>query len=172
MIGIAAALPVELRIVFETLRRRPLLAVAASVAVTFGLLAAPPRVPENPATITIDVAPAAVSAGGQAEVTLKLEAKAGIKIARYPQIKLLVPAEQGLVAEAESRIGSSKPPPPDKLSTNYWSEVDPVTLTLVLDDAVAPGAYEIEAKLTYFFCVDGEFCAPARASVKIPLAVE
>jgi hypothetical protein len=168
----AAPRSVELGIVFETSQHRPLLAVAATVVVTLGLLAAPPRVPKNPATITIDVAPGAVSAGGRAEVTLRLEAKEGIKIARYPQIKLQVPAQDGLVGEAETRIGSSKPPPPDKLSTNYWGEVDPVTLTLELDEAATPGAYEIEAKLTYFFCVSGDFCAPARVPVKIPLAVE
>jgi len=161
-----------LGIVFDHLQRHPLLAVAASAAVTLGLLAAPPRVPKNPATITIDVAPAAVSAGGQTEVTLRLEAKEGIKIARYPQIKLKVSAQEGLVGQAESRIGSNKPPPPDKLSTNYWGDVDPVTLTLELDDDAAPGAHEIEAKLTYFFCVSGDFCAPARVPVKIPIAVE
>jgi len=161
-----------LGIVLKTLQRRPLLVVVATLAVTLGLLAAPPRVPKEPATITIDVTPEALSAGGQAEVTLKLEAKQGIKIARYPQIKLQVPAQQGLVDEAETRIGSSQPPPPDKLSTNYWGTVDPVTLTLDLDHALVPGAHEIEAKLTYFFCVSGDFCAPARVPIKIPLAVE
>jgi hypothetical protein len=146
--------------------------IALALAASLGVAAAPPRVPKNPAVITIDVTPEAVPAGGSAEVTVTIAPKAGIKIARYPQIKLEVPAQDGLVGEAATRIGSTAPPPPDKMKTNYWTKVDPVTLTLTLDRAAVPGAHEIDGKLTYYFCVSGDFCAPARVPVKIPLAVE
>jgi hypothetical protein len=137
-----------------------------------GTALAAPKPPKNPADITIDVAPEAVAAGGEAEVTVTIVAKPGIKIARYPQIKLDVKAQEGLVAEATARIGDKKPPPPDKLSTNYWGEVDPVQLTLTVDENAASGHHDVEGKLTYYFCVSGDFCAPARVPVKIPVSVD
>ncbi len=30
---------------------------------------------------------------------------------------------------------------------------------------------DVEGKLTYYFCVSGDFCAPARVPVKIPVSV-
>ena len=147
------------------------LAVAVALTVAAGAGASPRRPPENPAEIRIAVSPEAVSPGDQAEVTLELAPKDGIKIARYPQIKLVVPARDGLVHEARTSIGSAKPPPPDKLKTNYWGKVDPVRLTLTVDEAAATGTHQVDAKLTYYFCVSDDFCAPARVPIKIPLAV-
>lgn len=146
--------------------------LASSLATAPAMLAAPRKPPKNPAKITIDVAPKAVSPGGAAEVKLTLAPIDGVKIARYPRIKLDVPAREGLVDRAGASIGSEKPPPPDQLATNYWKEVDPVLLTLTVDPAAASGDHEVDAKLTYYFCVSGDFCAPARVPVKIPLAVE
>ena len=152
-------------------RSLPLAAALAGLALVTLTPAGPTRPPKNPADITIEVAPEGVAAGGQAEVTVTIVPRAGIKIARYPQIKLAVKAQEGLVGEAEARIGSKKPPPPDKLADNYWKDVDPVRLTLTLDEAVASGTHDVEGKLTYYFCVSGDFCAPARVPVKIPVSV-
>ena len=153
-----------------------------SIAVAIGLLIAAvcgPEVaagavkpPKNPARIDLEVSPASVPAGGKADVTLTIAPIDGVKIARYPQIRLQVPESLGLVGAAEVRIGSRTPPPPDRLNDNYWKQVDPVTLTLAVDASATSGAHEIEAKLTYYFCVSGNYCAPARVPLTIPLAVD
>ena len=147
-----------------------LLALSMSLGLTAS--AAPVKPPKNPARITIEVAPEVLAPGGEAEVTLRIDPIDGVKIARYPQIKLVVEAQDGFVGDARATVGSAKPPPPDKLDTNYWGEVDPVVMTLRLDDDATPGTHEIDGKLTYYFCVSGNYCAPARVPVKIPLGVQ
>jgi spermidine/putrescine-binding protein len=128
--------------------------------------------PANPAKVVISVSPETVAPGGQAEVTVKLTPSAGIKINRYPKIKLSVPTQEGRVAEVEAEVGNESPPPLDDPESNYFDVVDPVTLTLDLDDSISSGAHEIEGKLTYFYCVKKSgFCAPKRATVKIALNV-
>jgi hypothetical protein len=149
-----------------------LLSLILAAGLCASALAAPVKPPKNPAKIAIAVAPEAVAAGGQAEVTLSIAPIEGVKVNRYPQIKLKVAAVEGLVAEAEVKIGDTKPPPAGKKS-NYWEKVDPVKLTLAVDEAATSGDHEIDAKLTYFFCLPASgFCAPARVPVKIPVSVE
>jgi DsbC/DsbD-like thiol-disulfide interchange protein len=152
----------------DTPLRTPCLIVLLALAAVAE--AAPRRLPENPAEIRIAVSPEAVAPGETAAVSVEILPQEGIKIARYPQIKLEV-SGTGLVEDAEARIGNATPPPPDQLATNYWGKVDPVRLTLTVHGTAAAGAHEIDGKLTYFFCVSGDFCAPARVPVKIPLAV-
>ena len=84
-----------------------LAAVLGQVAV-----AAPLKPPANPAKITISVTPQSVAPGGQAEITLTIDPISGVKINRYPQIKLKVPDQEGLVGEAETAIGSKMLPLP------------------------------------------------------------
>ena len=71
------------------------------------------------------------------------------------QIKLQIPGEDGLVAEALAEIGNSRPPAPDKMDDNYYKTVDPVKLTLSLDEGARSGKHTIDGKLTYFYCVTG-----------------
>ena len=68
-----------------------LLAALGQVAI-----AAPLKPPEKPAKITVSVAPESVAPGAQAVVTLTIDPISGVKINRYPQIKLTVPDQQGL----------------------------------------------------------------------------
>jgi hypothetical protein len=131
--------------------------------------AAPERPPENPAKIVVEVAPQVVASGESVDLTVKLTPHAGIKINRYPQIKLQVPEQPGLVAAGEARIGDAQPP--EKEGANYWSAVDPVRLTLSLDRSFSPGRHELEGKLTYYFCIPDSYCAPARVPLKIPVEV-
>ena len=135
-------------------------------------LAAPVTPPENPAKITISVEPKRVAPGGQAKITLTIDPISGVKINRYPQIKLKVPEQAGLVGEAEIRIGSKTPLPLDDEGSNFWKKVDPVNLTLSVDAAAASGKQEIDAKLIYYYCLSGNFCAPKRVQVKIPLDIQ
>jgi len=135
-------------------------------------IAAPVKPPANPAKITISVAPESVAPGGRAEITLTLDPISGVKINRYPQIKLKVPNQEGLVSEVESAIGSKSPLPLDEPGSNFWTKVDPLNLTLTVDAAAKSGEHEIEAKLIYYYCVSGEFCAPKRVPITIPLDVE
>jgi hypothetical protein len=157
---------------FQPLRKTLVLPIAVAAAVALTSVAAAVKPPKNPATITVDVTPQAVTPGGEAEVTLKLAPIDGVKINRYPKIKLRVPTQEGLVAQTEASIGSSTPPPPDK-KTNYWDGVDPLIVNLTLDEAATSGNHEIAAKLTYYFCVPASgFCAPKRVPIKIPINIE
>jgi hypothetical protein len=162
---------------FQPLRKTLALpiAVALALAVALSGVSASVKPPKNPAKIIVDVTPQAVSPGGEAEVTLKLEPIDGVKINRYPKIKLRVPVHEGLVAETEGSIGSSTPPPPDQKDkkANYWNKVDPLIVKLTLDEAATSGNHEIDAKLVYYFCVPASgFCAPKRVPLKIPIVIE
>jgi hypothetical protein len=146
-----------------------LLVAAGSVA----MAALPSEPPAEPARVEISVAPESVSPGGEAEVTLRLTPKSGIKINRYPQIKLAVPGVDGLAVEAEVSLGNDAPPPAGQMESNYFDEIDPLRLQLAIDGAARAGKHEIEGRLVYYYCVKKSgFCAPARLNVKIPLQVK
>lgn len=133
---------------------------------------APKTPPKEPATIQIAVAPEATKPGEEAKVTVHLSPLDGIKINKYPKIKLKVPGQEGLVGAGEAAIGNSEPPPPDKMEGNYYKTVDPVELTLHVDPKAAAGRHEVTGQLSYFYCVAASgFCAPAKVSVSIPLTV-
>jgi hypothetical protein len=146
----------------------------STVLIASGAVLAAPNSgqPANPAKVTISVSPEAVAPGGEARVTVKLTPSSGIKINRYPKIKVSVPAQEGLVAESGAEVGNDSPPPLDDPDSNYFEDVDPVTLELDLDDSIPSGAHEIEGKLTYYYCVTKSgFCAPRRTPVKIAVNV-
>jgi len=122
--------------------------------------------------VEVGVAPAAVPAGSEAEVTVTLSVNPGFKLNKYPKIKLAVPAVQGLVGGAEIASGSDAPPPPDRLETNYFKTVDPLKLKLAVDSTASRGRHDLDAKLSYFYCVAASgYCAPAKVALKIPLTV-
>jgi hypothetical protein len=137
-------------------------------------VAADTRPPKEPARIAISVSPESLAAGGTATVTVKLEPKDGIKINRYPRIKLVVPEQDAVAAESSASVGNDAPPPPEKLATgaNYYDEVDLLELELPISGSAASGKHDIEGKLTYFYCVTASgMCAPARVPVSIPVEV-
>jgi hypothetical protein len=151
---------------------RRLSGMALLLCLSGTLHAQPVTPPRNPAVIQIAVAPERVAPGGETTVTVTLEPIEKVKIARYPQIKLQVPAQPGLVMAAETAIGDAEPPAPEHLEHNYWGKVDAVVLTLQVDPAAKSGRQEVEAKLRYNYCVSGSFCAPARVPVKFTIDVE
>ncbi len=106
-------------------------------------------------------------------MTITLRPNAGIKLNKYPKIKVQVPGAAGLVAAAEGAIGNAAPPPADHLEANYYKGVvDPLVVTLHVDKSAARGAHEVPAKLTYFYCVTASgYCAPAKVDVTLPLTV-
>lgn len=136
------------------------------------LLAAPFTPPTNPAIVHLDVQPARVTAGSEATVTIRLEPIEKVKIARYPQIKVQVEAQPGLVLAAESAIGDERPPAPEALENNYWDTVDAIVLKLRVDPDAKRGRQEVQAKLRYNYCVGGSYCAPARVPLTITIDVE
>ena len=159
---------------YKLTRLFAVLAICAAL-VAPGMMSAAPNSsqPANPAKVTVSVSPGSVAPGGEAQVTVKLTASSGIKINRYPKIKVSVPATEGFVAEAEAEVGNDSPPPLDDPESNYFEVVDPVTLKLDLDDSIKSGAHEIEGKLIYYYCVTKSgFCAPKRTSVKIAVNVK
>jgi hypothetical protein len=151
-------------------------ALAAVAIIALGL-AAPaaqsPKPPAHPAVIAVSVEPESLSPGGRAEATLTLAPMEGVVINRYPKITLKVAESLGVVRAAEAAVGNDAPPPPDdKSGSNYFDTVDPVRLTLQLDEAIKPGPHEIEGQLKYYYCVKKSgFCAPKRETVKLPLKV-
>ena len=138
-----------------------------------GAAAAAPEGEEAPVKVSVKVAPGPVSAGGETAVTLELVPRAGIKLNKYPKIKLSIPATPGLNAAAETAIGNSAPPPADQLDSNYYKgPVDPLTVSLHVDEGAASGAHEVAGKLSYFYCVAASgYCAPAKVAVSIPITV-
>ncbi len=147
-----------------------LLALAPSRA---GVEAAPTKPSGADAVkVSVGVAPPTVAAGSEAEVTLTLTVNPGFKLNRYPKVKLVVPAVDGLVAAGEVTSGSDAPPPPDKLETNYFKSVDPLRLRLSVASSAPKGRHDVDAKLSYFYCVAASgYCAPARIPLKIPITV-
>ena len=129
--------------------------------------------PDAPVKISVAVAPQAISAGTDAVLTVKLAPKTGIKLNKYPKIKLQIPAVDGLVNGAEQSLGNPAPPPPDQLDANYFhGGIDPLTITLHLDPKAAKGPHDIRAKLNYFYCVAASgFCAPFKTELTIPVTV-
>lgn len=124
------------------------------------------------ASVRVLASPDPAPRGGPVEVRLELTPASGIKINKYPRIKLKIPAQSGIVAEAEGSVGADRPPPPDELETNYFKTVDPVTLRLELDGGIPAGRHEISGRLSYFYCVTKSgYCAPAKVDVRIPIVV-
>ena len=144
-----------------------LLAGGASLA---GTQVKPPKVP---AEIKLSVKPEAVAPGGSARITVELEPIEGVKINQYPKIQVKVPAQEGLVAAAETSMGSDKPPPEDNLAANAFKELKPLHLTIELDPAAPAGKHELDGKVTYAYCMSKSgFCARKRVPVKIPITVQ
>jgi hypothetical protein len=154
---------------------------AASVVAVLICTVSASGVPPEPASVTSDaqvriaisVAPQPVGAGSDASVTIKLDPKPGIKMNKYPKIKLQVPAVPGLTGSAEQSLGNTAPPPADQLDANYFhGGVDPLNVTLHVDADAAAGRHEIHAKLSYFYCVAASgYCAPAKAELTIPVTI-
>lgn len=149
------------------------LALACILTAATRISGADPKAPKgDPATISIAVSPESVAPGGEAAVTVRLVPGSGIKINKYPRIKVIVPEKAGLVAASEASVGNDSAPPPDKLETNYFKTIDPVQLKLKLDTAAPKGRQEIDGKVSYFYCVAASgYCAPAKVAVKIPVVV-
>jgi hypothetical protein len=143
-----------------------------ALALSTVALAAPPAEPP-PVQVSISVAPEPTAPGGDASVTVVLKPAAGIKLNKYPKIKLQVPAAAGVVAEASGAIGTSGPPPSDQLESNYYKGgVDPLVVHLAVDPKATAGKHDVPGKLSYFYCVAASgYCAPAKVDVSIPLTV-
>lgn len=148
------------------------LAAGLSLVVLGTALAGGPTPPKVPAAIRVTVDPETSPAGEKVAVLLALEPIEGVKINRYPQIKLEVEARAGLVGRARAVAGDDVPPPVEKMQSNYFDKIEPLRLALDVDAAAPAGRHELEAKLTYFYCMPASgFCAPVRVPVTIPLEV-
>jgi hypothetical protein len=128
---------------------------------------------EPPVKVAIAVAPTPAVPGQDAAVTVTLQPGPGIKLNKYPKIKLQVAAAPGVVAAAEGSIGASRPPAADQLESNYYKGgVDPLVVHLAVDPAATSGQHEVPGRLSYFYCVAASgYCAPAKVDVSIPLTV-
>jgi DsbC/DsbD-like thiol-disulfide interchange protein len=126
----------------------------------------------DPAKLVVTVNPLKATPGQAVEVVVRVEPNPGIKVNRYPKMKLQVPASAGLVSEAEVSVGASEMPPIEQPEANYYKTVDPVALKVQLDPKAPKGAHKVQARFTYYYCVAASgFCAPERTSITIPLDV-
>jgi hypothetical protein len=132
-----------------------------------------PSPSDTPVKVTVAVSPTAVGAGSDTSVTVRLDPKPGIKMNKYPKIKLQIAAVPGLVDSAEESVGNPGPPPANQLDANYFhGGIDPLTLKLHVDPKAVKGPHEIPARLSYFYCVAASgYCAPAKADLTIPVNV-
>ncbi len=131
-----------------------------------------PPPPKNPVAIRVAVAPESVASGGRADVTVQLVPASGIKLNKYPRIKVTVPAQDGLAAPADASIGNDAAPPPDQMESNYFKTVDPVKVSLKLDGKAKAGRHEFDGKVSYFYCVAASgYCTTAKSAIKIPVVV-
>lgn len=128
---------------------------------------------EPPVKLEISVDPAAVAPGSTAAATIKLVPRPGIKLNKYPKIKLQIPAAPGLVDATEGSIGNPGPPPADDLDANYYhGDVDPLIVRFHVDPAASHGKHPVAAKVSYFYCVAASgYCAPAKVDVVLPVTV-
>ena len=156
--------------IMKHLNKIPLTLLAiCSLFLAADALAAPPA---EPARIQLQLAPVEVAAGEQTQLNLMLTPIDGVKINRYPKIKLKIEAQDGVVAAAETAVGNEKAPAPGEMDKNYFKTVDPLALMLSIDPAAKAGTHELEAKLTYFYCVSASgFCAPKTVPVKFAVKV-
>jgi hypothetical protein len=155
---------------------RPVLPFALLATLSTGPTPAPAASAEkpagDPAKLVITVTPANVAAGNAVEVVVRVEPNPGIKVNRYPKMKLQIPASAGLVAEAEASVGASEMPPLERAEANYYKTVDPVAVTVSVDPKAPKGTHKVPARFTYFYCVAASgYCAPERASITIPVTV-
>ena len=151
---------------------RTLLPLTALLLASQGALLAEVRPPAVPAKIAISVDPVAATPGSPVQVKLDLQPITGVKINRYPQVKLEVPGKEGVVAAGKAAAGSATPPPVEKMSTNYFEQFDGLELELAVDESAPAGRHQVEGKLTYFYCMPANgFCAPHRVPVKIPIEI-
>lgn len=150
------------------------LALAVGLAAAFPVAASAPKGSDQPPVdVSIAVSPEPVAPGANAAVTVTLKPKAGIKLNKYPKIKLVVPVAPGVVDAAEGSIGNTAPPPANDLEANYYKgHVDPLTVTVHVDKGATPGEHPVPAKLSYFYCVAASgYCAPAKVDVELPVRV-
>lgn len=159
--------------------RFPAAASIAVVAALAGLAALPAGAsgaepPEIPADVRVRVVPEPAAAGAAAAVELTVEPRPGIRINRYPRIRLVVEDHPGLTAGGRAERGADRPPGHDEdPDDNYYAgPADPLRLELPVDGDATPGAYEVTGRLRYFYCVkQSGFCAPKEVDVTIPLRV-
>ena len=136
-------------------------------------MTAPAPTPDAPVKISVAVAPSPAVPGQDAAVTVTLQPGPGIKVNKYPKIKLQVAAAAGVVGAAEGSIGESRPPASDQLESNYYKGgVDPLVVQLPVDAAATSGKHDVTGRVSYFYCVAASgYCAPAKVDVSIPLTV-
>jgi hypothetical protein len=160
------------RILRMTSRRLLALTLSGSLVFLSVPAAGVEKPPGDPAKLVVTVTPSPAPAGSAVEVVVRVEPNPGIKVNRYPKMRLQVPASAGLVLAAEAAVGASEMPPLERAEANYYKTVDPVAVKMSLDPKAPRGAHEVPAKFTYFYCVAASgYCAPERVSITIPLAV-
>jgi hypothetical protein len=146
--------------------------VALAGAFLAGLpLAAQVKPPAEPAKVRVSIDPQVVAAGERTEVTVALDPMEGVRIARYPGVKVRIDGQAGLVAEQQLVAGDTKPPAPDALDRNYFDRLEPLRLSLQLEAGAPPGRHELGGEVTYAYCIPSGLCSRAKVPLTFPIQV-
>jgi hypothetical protein len=121
------------------------------------------------------VSPATPGTNGSPKVELRFEPIEGVKINRYPKIKVHIPLQDGVPHASDAFIGDDYPPAGDQplAATNYFKEEPTVSLPLPLSPDVAAGTHEFIGKTSFSYCVPASnFCKLYKGVFKIPYTTQ
>ncbi len=107
----------------------------------------------TPADVKVSVsAPIPAAPGGHSEVIVTFTIPEGIKINRFPPIKLtLTAAEPVSLDKAEWRQGSDQPI--EKVEDFPFKTVEPMSAGFGVAPGAAPGKYPVSGKIRFITCI-------------------
>jgi uncharacterized protein (DUF58 family) len=131
-----------------------------------------------PLTVSAQLAPAnvlehrlsssPVAAGKEGRVRMDLSVKEGFKVAKRPAPKLQLNSTPSFGLTLSTGFVESAP----GKDPDYFGGFGPVELKVIPAKATKAGRYELEAKLTYFYCAEQEkYCSRSIENLTIPIEV-
>ena len=92
----------------------------------------------------------------------RLRLGAALEVTGHPRL--------GETLEDGVTVGDDAPPPPDKILSNFFDEIV-LELPLTLDAGAPSGDHQLDATVTYYYCLKGEFCSRKKVDVTIPISI-
>jgi hypothetical protein len=158
--------------------RSAAIAHIAVISVAVGLLAvvttpASPPAKRSKVDVPVVITPPAdaVSPGERGEIKFLLSPPAGIKINRYPPVRLkLEPPERIDLDAAEFRQGSDKPIADPK--DFPFKTIEPLVVGFSVKPDARPGTTRVAGQIKFVYCVTSSgFCAPVTKDVGFDVTV-
>jgi len=145
------------------------LAVAAIASVRGSF--AVPKPPEVDMKIAIAVPETAVAAGSEGIAVVTMTPPAGIKINKYPPVRLTV-EENPPISFKETTVKLGLDAMPDDPEQNRFESLEPIRLAFKVDRHSEDAKIPIKGKLRFTYCVARSgFCAPASRDIQFAVPV-